>query len=257
MERLQQVAPWILVFLVGLGGGWGLSAAFEGDPPEPTPAPSPLLDPDDVVLYETASSIFPVEGAQFTEPFDDPDDPEAGCDKERLKASLNADSHRKEAWLELQGITEDEFDEFVDRLVSVVLTEPRPVTNHGCFPEGEGPCAFEVHSVLAAGTLVLADPETEQVVVRCRCGNPLKPPQCPPNCEGEPTPTPTVSPSPTPRQTDPPPRTATPRPTPTPTPAPTPTPTPCPEGTEFVDGQCVPTETPTPPPPTPTPTPIQ
>lgn len=229
-ERLRQVGPWILVFLVGLGGGWGIAAATDSDPPQPTvtpgPTPSPpLLDEDEVVLFESASSIFPVEGAQFTEPLDDPDDPEAGCDKEKLKASLNADPHRKEAWLEVQGITEEEFEPFVDRLVSVVLTEPRAVTNHGCFPEGEGACPFEVHSVLAAGTLVLADPDTGDVVVRCRCGNPLKEPQCPPNCGPNPTPTPSPTPTATPTRTQPPPRrTATPAPTPTPSPTPTPIP---------------------------------
>lgn len=199
MRQLQRIASWILGIALVFGGGF-LTATLTAD--------EPLLDEAQTVHYETASSIFPVEGAQFTQPFDDPEDPEAGCDKEAFKRFLNADPHRKEAWLEVLGVEEEDFEEFVDRLVSARLTEPTHVTNHGCFPEGEGPCPFEVHSVLAAGTLVLADPETDQIVTRCRCGNPLLEPKCPPNCEDEPTPTPTL--------------------TPTITPTSVPTPTPCP-----------------------------
>jgi len=235
VSNLRRAAPYVLVLVIGAALGFGFSEARDTDPLPPTPAPTPMLDVDDVVHYETVSSIFPVEGAQFTAPFDNPNDPDAGCDKEKLKASLNADLHRKQAWLLLQGIQDSEFDPFIDRLVSAVLTEPTPFTNHGCFPLGQGDCPFALQSVLAPGTLVLVDPEQDfRPVVRCRCGNPLKPPVCPPNCDDRPTPTPTLTPPP--RTQTPPPRvTPTPTPPPTPTPTPTPppreTPTPTPPGT--------------------------
>jgi hypothetical protein len=221
MGPMRRVIGIVLALLVGFAGGYVVAA---DDPDE-----SKLPD-EELVLYEPVSMAFPIEGARFTDSFEI--NAEEGCDKEKLKQLLNADPHRKEAWLELQGITEAEFDSFVDRLQSAVLLEPTPVTNHGCFQEGEGECPFSLHSVLAAGTLVLVDPEqNNRPVVKCRCGNPLKEPRCPPNCDGRPSPSPTVSP--TPPQTDPPrtdpPRTQPPTFTPVPTPrrTPPPTPTPC------------------------------
>lgn len=216
--RGRQVIAIVLALLIGLGGGFLLAQAFKGDDDLPD---------EDLVLFENASVAFPIEGAAFTASTFNEGTRE--CDKEQLKQFLRADPVRFEAWLELQGITEGEFDSFVDRLVTRILEEPTPVTNHGCFADGE--CPFELQSVLAAGTPVWFDPQQNRIVAKCLCSNPLKEPKCPPNCDPgeEPTPTPTEtptsSPTATPTQTRPPfTRAPTPIPTPTPTTAPTPTP---------------------------------
>lgn len=235
---IRRTIAILVALAVGFGAGWfvGQAGVAEDELPD-----------EDLVLYEPVSMAFPVEGARFTESFEI--DAEDGCDKELLKRFLDADPHRKRAWLEVQGITEAEFEPFIDRLRSAVLLRPTPVTNHGCFAEGEGECPFSLHSVLAAGTLVLVDPEQDnRPVVKCRCGNPLDEPQCPPNCDGGPTPTPSATPERTPFFTDPV-RTPPPRTTAPPERTPPPTPTPCPPGTTAIT--CAPTPVPRTPPPIP------
>lgn len=205
----RQYLAYALLLLLGLVAGFVLGQFTGGDE----------LGTEDLVLFENASSTFPISGAQFTEPFDDPTD--GTCDKEAFKRMLRGDPERFEAWLEVLGLNESEFDSFVDRLEPKVLDRPTPVTNHGCLP---GRCPFSLHSVLDAGTLVLVDPENgDRPVAKCRCGNPLKDPECPPNCLDQPTPTPTATPSPTPERTSPP-STRTPELTPELTPEPTPSP---------------------------------
>jgi hypothetical protein len=189
---------------VGLGIGFVL-AQFIGRDDERIPDP-------DLVLYESATTSFPVEGAAFTGSTFNAQTQQ--CDKESLKRFLRDGQRRKfDAWLDLQGITESEFDAFVDRLETRILTEPTAVTNHGCFEDG--PCPFAIQSVLGPGTPVWFDPQQNRIVAKCTCSNPLKAPRCPPNCEDQPTPTPTASPTPTPTETE--------RPTPTPTRTPPPT----------------------------------
>ncbi len=219
--RGRQALIFGLIFLLGLGGGFVL-AQFIGNDDERIPD-------ENLVLYESATSTFPVEGAAFTRSTFDLQRQE--CDKEALKQFLRADPRRFRAWLNLQGIREREFDDFVDRLETRILNEPTAVTNHGCFASGDGPCPFTVQSVLGPGTPVWFDPTQNRVVAKCTCSNPLKAPKCPPNCEDRPTPTP--SPSPTPTQTTPPTPTPTQPPTPTPTQPPTPTPTQPPTPTQF------------------------
>ena len=201
--RGRQALIFGLIFLLGLGGGFVL-AQFIGNDDERIPD-------ENLVLYESATSTFPIEGAAFTRSTFDLQRQE--CDREALKQFLRSDPRRFRAWLGLQGISEREFDSFVDRLETRILTEPTAVTNHGCF--GDGPCPFEIQSVLGPGTPVWFDPTQNRVVAKCTCSNPLKAPKCPPNCEDRPTPTPSPSPTATP----------TTAPTPTPTTAPTPTPT--------------------------------
>jgi uncharacterized protein DUF6777 len=194
--RSRQALIIGLVLLLGLGGGFALAQFFGGD--------DDRIPDEDLVLYETASSGFPVAGAAFTQSTYDASRKE--CDKEAMKRFLRADPRRFEAWLDLQEITEAEFDAFVDRLQTRIVDRITHVTNHGCFAEGEGPCPFTVQSVLAPGTPVWFDPVGNRIVAKCFCSNPLKAPRCPPNCEG-PTPTPTLSPTPTvtqPPQTQPP-----------------------------------------------------
>lgn len=208
----------LLILLLGLAGGFAI-AQFLGD--DETSLPD-----SDLVLYESATTSFPIEGARFTDSAYDPQSQR--CDKEILKRLLRADPHRFEAWLDLQEIAESEFDAFVDRLKSRLLVEPTPVTNFGCFAEGEGQCPFSIQSVLGPGTPVWIDPaQGDRIVAKCACSNPIREPRCPPNCEEiqTPSPTPTPTASRTPVATQPPTPTPTRVPTPTPTPAPTPTPT--------------------------------
>ena len=209
--RRRQALIMLLVFVLGLGGGF-VAAQFVGQDDDRIPD-------EDLVLFESAGTTFPIEGAQFTASTYDVQTQQ--CDKEALKRLLRADRRRFDAWLELQGITESQFDTFVDRLVTRILTEATPVTNHGCF--ADGPCPFEVQSVLAAGTPVWFDPSQDRVVAKCTCSNPLKAPKCPPNC-GE-TVSPSPSPSPTPTTSATPTATATATATPTPLPLPTAPPT--------------------------------
>ncbi len=217
-DRGRQILIYVLVLLLGLAGGFGLAQFFGGDDDQ--------VPDEDLVLFENAGMSFPIEGAQFTQSTFDLQTQR--CDRELLKQRLRADRHRLDAWLELQGITESELDSFIDRLETRILEEPTPVTNHGCFPDGEGPCPFEIQSVLGKGTPVWFDPQQDRIVAKCTCSNPIKPPKCPPNCEDLPTPspsaTPTSVPTATPTRTQPP-RTTQPTVTPQRTAPPTTKPT--------------------------------
>jgi hypothetical protein len=214
-SRGRQGLIYALVLLLGLGGGFAI-AQFVGQDDEGIPD-------ENLVLYETASSGFPIARAAFTGSTYNAQTEE--CDKESLKRFLRARPRKVfDAWLDLQAITEDQFESFVDRLETRITTTLLAVTNYGCFEDGK--CPFAVQSVLGPGTPVWYDPQQQRVVAKCTCSNPLKPPRCPPNCENQPTPTPTASPTPTPAQTTEPPRTTAP-PTAAPTtPPPTPSPTP-------------------------------
>jgi hypothetical protein len=222
----------LLVLLLGLAGGFAAASFLQSSDDERIPDA-------DLVLYESQSVAFPVEGARFTDSTFDPNNKE--CDKELLKRLLRADPHRFNAWLDLQEITEAEFDGFVDRLKSRILDKYTPVTNHGCFAEGEGACPFAIQSVLGPGTPVWIDPQQgDRIVAKCACSNPIREPRCPPNCEDIPTPSPTPSPTPTQTRppTAPPTRAPTPPPTLPPTPSPTtaPTLTPVPSPTPQIPG---------------------
>jgi hypothetical protein len=211
--RGRSIVIFVLVFLLGLGGGFAASQVY-GHRTAKLPDAS-------VVLYENASSSFPVAGAAFTDSTYDASRKQ--CDKELLKRYLRADPRRFKAWLDLQQITESEFDAFVDRLQSQLLLKATPVTNHGCFPSGA--CPFAIQSVLGAGTPVWFDPQQQRIVAKCACSNPVNDPQCPPNCEDVPPTTPTAPPTEQPTEAP------TSSPTPQPTASPTPTPAPTPSAT--------------------------
>lgn len=158
------------------------------------------------------------------------------CDKELLKQELAERPDAKKAWAEVEGISVDEVDAYIDTLVPVRLTEATNVTNHGL---RDGTTAYPRLSTLEAGTAVLYRPDgapTNSVAVpavfsrsgiraqddpspspsgsyypgaddtpvtRCKCGNPLLPPTYPegtppPNYWESPSPTPSYDPSPSP-----------------------------------------------------------
>jgi hypothetical protein len=218
----RQFIILVLALLLGLGGGFAiaqvLGASDEGQIPD-----------EDLVLYESATTSFPIAGGAFTQSTFDAQ--KRKCDKDVLKRLLREDPRRFNAWLDLQEIDEGDFDDFIDSLETRILTRPTPVTNFGCFPDGEGPCPFAIQSVLGPGTPVWFDPIGSRIVAKCTCSSPLRSPQCPPNCEEIPTPTPSPTPTATPTPTTAPPvLTAAPPPPPTRAPTPTPTrpPTPSP-----------------------------
>jgi hypothetical protein len=215
--RGRQFLIYLLLLLLGLAGGF-VAAQFI------TPSDDEVPD-EDLVFYEHASTTFPIEGAQFTaSTFDETD---RTCDKELLKRYLRADQRRLAAWLDIQEVQEADLDRFIDSLETRILDKPTPVTNYGCFGEGDGPCPFSIQSVLGPGTPVWFDPNASRIVAKCACSNPIRTPKCPPNCEDIPTPTPTPSPTPTPtiQRTPTPTLPPTPPPTQPPTPSPTPPPT--------------------------------
>jgi hypothetical protein len=146
-----------LLFLLGLAVGFGASQLFGAGADE-------RLPPSDLVLYESASVSFPIEGAAFTASTFDQQTGE--CDPQLLKQFLRADERRFEAWLDVRELTEAEFDGYVDRLQTRILDEPTPFTNHGCFADGEGPCPFDIQTVLGIGTAVWYDPVTDEIVAK-------------------------------------------------------------------------------------------
>ncbi len=102
---------------------------------------------------------------------------EQTCDKDELMEELESrpDAHRE--WAEVLDVDEDEVADYIDTLESEVLDVDTAVINHG-LADGQ---AYPRSSVLEAGTAVLVDPEKGTPVTRCKCGNPLLPPE-----DGEP-----------------------------------------------------------------------
>jgi hypothetical protein len=93
------------------------------------------------------------------------------CSKRQLTEFLQANPEKAEAWAGVQGITVDEIPAFIESLLVAKLTKNTRVTNHG-FKDGK---AYPIQSVLEPGTAVLVDADGG-LRVRCKCGNPLKPP---------------------------------------------------------------------------------
>jgi hypothetical protein len=214
----------VLLVFAGTAAGFALGH-FVGRPPHGVPDAN-------LILFEPASSTFPVPGAEFTaSAFDER---RGSCDKAKLKQFLRADPRRFKAWLKLVGIGESEFDSYVDRLQMRILPSLTPVTNHGCYGSAQGQCPFAVQSVLAAGTPVWWDPIKAQIVAKCRCSNPLAAPVCPPNCgDAAATTLPSTSPPTAAVRTTPPATSTLPPPTEAPTPSPAITPEPIPTETPF------------------------
>lgn len=143
-------------------------------------------DGDSVARYEAADFATPLP---FTEPVLNEDAgvpvvrgpsdgdavpvsyiPSQACDPAKLKRELAQKPDAARAWAGIFGIETSEIDSFIDGLSSATLIEPLMVTNHD-YESGE---AIELQSVLAAGTAVLVN-DAGEPVIRCACGNPLKP----------------------------------------------------------------------------------
>ncbi|MEM7094895.1 MAG: DUF6777 domain-containing protein [Actinomycetota bacterium] len=94
------------------------------------------------------------------------------CDPERLIAFLVDNPDLGMAWAQVQGITFPELPAYIRSLEVRVLAEPVAVLNHGYSTNSK--TAYEIHTVLDAGTAVLVDGENN-IRTRCFCGNPIKP----------------------------------------------------------------------------------
>jgi hypothetical protein len=94
----------------------------------------------------------------------------ASCDAAKMVEFLRANPDKARAWASVHNIAPADIDAFVATLTSAVLRSDTMVVNHG-FTGGE---ANPLVSLLQAGTAVLVD-RFGLPVVKCYCGNPLKP----------------------------------------------------------------------------------
>ncbi len=94
------------------------------------------------------------------------------CDREQLISFLTTQPERAAAWAGVLGVPVADIETYVRSLTPTVLLYDTRVTNHGF----DGTGATPRQSVLQAGTAVLVDGNGDPVA-RCRCGNPLLPPQ--------------------------------------------------------------------------------
>jgi Domain of unknown function (DUF6777) len=95
----------------------------------------------------------------------------ATCNPEKMVDFLEHDPSKARAWADVLEISTTEIRSYVDDLTPVTLRTDTRVTNHG-FVGGR---ANAIQSVLQAGTAVLVNRYGEPVV-KCYCGNPLRPP---------------------------------------------------------------------------------
>jgi len=95
----------------------------------------------------------------------------ATCDADKLIAFLEQNPDKAAAWAGVLGIQVTEIRRYVGRLTPVLLRTDTRVTNHG-FVNGR---ATPIQSVLQAGTAVFVTRYGEPVI-KCYCGNPLRPP---------------------------------------------------------------------------------
>jgi hypothetical protein len=141
------------------------------DPVDPaTPASTAVgatVEPAPAVGVVPTSGVAPAPGSP---PYGGTGDDRV-CDREQLIAFLTAQPDRAAAWAGVLGVATADVPAYVRGLRPTVLLYDTRVTNHG-FASG---VATPRQSVLQAGTAVLVDADGDPVV-RCRCGNPLRPP---------------------------------------------------------------------------------
>ena len=94
----------------------------------------------------------------------------ASCDAAKMVEFLRANPDKARAWASVQGIATADIDSFAATLTTAVLRSDTMVVNHG-FTGGK---ADPLVSLLQAGTAVLVN-QFGLPVVKCYCGNPLKP----------------------------------------------------------------------------------
>lgn len=144
------------------------------EPVDPAaPASSVVAAPVEGPIAPPPAGVVPVSGVAppaGSPPYGGSGDDRV-CDRERMVAVLADQPDRAAAWAGVIGVAVDDIPTYVRSLTPTVLLYDTRVTNHG-FSGGR---ATPRQSVLQAGTAVLVDGDGDPVV-RCRCGNPLRPP---------------------------------------------------------------------------------
>ena len=135
--------------------------------------PDPFTEPADVEGAETvrASSGRGSGGSEGDQPFGGSGSNRV-CDRDRLLRFLRANPERMRVWARSVGVAPrfTAVKKYIAKLHPVTLTRDTRITNHAF----RGGRAVPFQAILKAGTAVLVDRHGAPVV-RCYCGNPLKP----------------------------------------------------------------------------------
>jgi hypothetical protein len=162
--------------LIGCGGGSdeatagdkGKAQTVTFQKPE-SPGPDPFTKPADV----EGENAVPLSSADSGagQPFGGSGSNRV-CDRDKLIRFLKANPKRTREWARVLGVspTFNRVKRYIATLHPVTLTRDTQVTNHA-FQDGH---AVPFQAILQAGTAVLVD-KYGTPVVRCYCGNPLKP----------------------------------------------------------------------------------
>jgi hypothetical protein len=133
------------------------------------PGPDPFTGPAEAQGDEEVP--LPASGTGGQQPFGGSGSNRV-CDRDKLIRFLRDNPERMRAWAAVLGIepTYRAVSRYIARLHPVTLTRDTQVTNH----RYQGGRAIGFQAIMQAGTAVLVD-KYGTPVVRCYCGNPLKP----------------------------------------------------------------------------------
>lgn len=133
------------------------------------PGPDPFTKPADVDSDEEVD--LPASGSGGQQPFGGSGSNRV-CDRDKLIRFLRRNPAAMREWARVLGVepTFRAVRRYIAKLHPVTLTRDTQVTNHA-YRNGR---AVPFQAILQAGTAVLVD-EYGTPVVRCFCGNPLKP----------------------------------------------------------------------------------
>jgi hypothetical protein len=167
----------VAVLLIGRGGDGddGTPAAKKDvqtvsfQEPE-DPGPAPFTKPTDVEGRRTLP-VSSGDGSGGNQPFGGSGSNRV-CDRDKLIRFLKRNPERMREWARVLGVTPtfNGVKKYIAKLHPVTLTRDTRITNHA-FRNGR---AVPFQAILQAGTAVLVD-KYDTPVVRCYCGNPLKP----------------------------------------------------------------------------------
>jgi hypothetical protein len=154
----------------GDGGGEILLESAGRPGPNPFTPPVDPADPAEAAVLvgaEPESGATPAADAPLFGGSGD----DRVCDREAMIRFFASHPAQARAWARVAGVDVALIPTYVRSLTPTVLLYDTRVTNHG-FADGR---ATPRQSVLQAGTAVLVD-EMGQLVAKCKCGNPLRPP---------------------------------------------------------------------------------
>lgn len=164
----------ILLIACGGDGGKGAPAAEDiqtvsFQQPQDS-GPDPFTKPADVQGRRTVP-VSSSGGSGGSQPFGGSGSNRV-CDRDKLIRFLKANPERMREWARVLGVspTFRAVKRYIAKLHPVTLTRDTQVTNHAY----RGGRAVPFQAILQAGTAVLVD-KYGTPVVRCYCGNPLKP----------------------------------------------------------------------------------